>query len=68
MYVTTYSEVTPLRYDFTIGKKDRWRRGLKNLIRWIKRGRDHIYGGLLSGGLIPEGEGAPGAGGGSGPD
>ena len=28
-------------------------------MRWITRGRDHIYGGLLSGGLIPEGAGAP---------
>jgi hypothetical protein len=28
-------------------------------MRWITRGRDHIFGGLLSGGLIPEGEGVP---------
>jgi hypothetical protein len=43
--------------DFTKGKKDIWRRGLIDLMRWIPRGRDHIFGGLLSGGLIPEGEG-----------
>jgi hypothetical protein len=45
--------------DFTKATKDNWRIGLKDLIRWITRGHDHIYGGLLSGGLIPEGEGAP---------
>ena len=28
-------------------------------MRWITRGRDHIFGGLLSGGFIPEGEGVP---------
>ena len=26
---------------------------------WITRGRDHDYGGLRSGGFIPEGEGEP---------
>jgi hypothetical protein len=46
--------------DFTKGKKDIWRRGLIDLMRWIPRGRDHIFGGLLSGGLIPE---VPGSGG-----
>jgi hypothetical protein len=28
-------------------------------MRWITRGHDHIYGDLVSGGLIPEGEGTP---------
>ena len=31
--------------------------GLKDLMGWITRGLDHTYGGLLSGGFIPEGEG-----------
>ena len=35
-----------------------WRKGLKDFIRWITRGRDHLYGGFLSGGLVPEGAGA----------
>jgi hypothetical protein len=43
------------------GKMDgggrKWGRGLKDLMRWITRGHDHIYGDLVSGGLIPEGEG-----------
>ena len=26
---------------------------------WITWGRDHVYGGLLSGGFLPEGEGKP---------
>ena len=26
---------------------------------WITKGRDHVYGGLLSGGFLQEGEGKP---------
>ena len=52
--------------DVIKAKKGVWRRGLKDLMGWITRGgRDHAYGGLLSGGFIPEEEGA---GGGSSPN
>jgi len=41
------------------GRKSRWRSGLQDLIRWILGGLLHLYGGILSGGLLPEGTGAP---------
>ena len=43
--------------DFSKSKKGVWRRGLKDLMGWITKGRDHVYGGLLSGGFLQEGEG-----------
>ena len=45
--------------DFNKVKKGVWRRGLKDLMGWITKGRDHVYGGLLSGGFLQEGEGKP---------
>jgi hypothetical protein len=45
--------------DLVKGGKGKWRSGLKDLIRWISWGRFHLYGGILSGGLLPEGAGAP---------
>jgi hypothetical protein len=40
-----------------LAKKGVWRRGLRDLMGWITKGRDHVYGGLLSGGFLQEGEG-----------
>ncbi len=45
--------------DFVKGTKGNWRSGLKDLMRWITWGRFHLYGGILSGGLLPEGVGEP---------
>jgi hypothetical protein len=45
--------------DLVKGGKGKWRSGLKDLIRWISWGRFHLYGGILSGGLLPEGTGSP---------
>ena len=39
--------------------KSNWRSGLKDLMRWILGGHLHLYGDILSGGLLPEGTGAP---------
>ncbi len=36
-----------------------WRRGLKDLIRWISWGRFYLNAGILSGGLLPENAGTP---------
>ncbi len=41
------------------GKEGQLEEGLKDLIRWTSRGRFHYYGGILSGGFLPEGAGAP---------
>ncbi len=43
--------------DLNKAKKGVWRRGLRDLMGWITMGRDHDYGGLLSGGFLQEGEG-----------
>ena len=45
--------------EFRKAKKGVWRRGLKDLMARITKGRDHVYGGLLSGGFLQEGEGKP---------
>jgi hypothetical protein len=45
--------------DLVKGGRDSWRRGLKDLIRWISWGRFHLYAGILSGGLLPESAGTP---------
>ena len=45
--------------DLVKGRKSSWRSGLKDLMRWISGGRLHLYGGILSGCLLPEGTGAP---------
>jgi len=45
--------------DLVKGGKSRWRSGFKDLMWWISGGRLHLYGGILSGGLLLEGTGAP---------
>ncbi len=44
--------------DLVKGRKENWRSGLKDLMRWMSWGNFHLYGGILSGGLLPEGVGA----------
>ena len=43
--------------DLVKGRKGNCRSGLTDLMRWISWGRFHLYGGILSGGLLPEGVG-----------
>ena len=45
--------------ELSKAKRGAWRRGLRDLMGWITMGRDHAYGGLLSGGFLQEGEGKP---------
>ncbi len=45
--------------DLVKGRKGKWRSGLKDLMWWISWGSLHLYGGILSGGLLPEGVGTP---------
>jgi hypothetical protein len=45
--------------DFVKERKGNWRSGLKDLIRLISWGRFYLYGGILSGGLLPEGTETP---------
>ena len=41
------------------GKEEKWRKGVKDPLRWGMNGQRHAYAGILSGGFLPEGEGDP---------